>query len=149
MKNLFSILISLTAFFSGFAQNNIYQFHLNLNNIKDDQLEVTLKTPQIASDTIIYNIPKIVPGTYQIYDFGQYVTKFKAFNKEGKPLTVNQLNKNQWEIYNAKNLDKITYWVEDTWDANIDELVFEPGGTNIETGENMVLNNHGFFWLFR
>ena len=29
-------------------------------------------------------MPKIVPGTYHIYDFGQYVFDFEAFDKDGK-----------------------------------------------------------------
>ncbi|PCJ25554.1 MAG: peptidase M61 [Flavobacteriales bacterium] len=73
---------------------------------------------------------------------------FEALDKDGRSLSVNQLDKNRWEIENAKNMTKISYWVEDTWDANVDELVFEPGGTNIEKDENVVLNNHGFFGYF-
>jgi len=89
-----------------------------------------------------------VPGTYHIYDFGKYAMDFEAFDKDGRSLSVNQLDKNRWEIDNAKTLNKISYWVEDTWDANVDALVFEPGGTNIEKDENVVLNNHGFFGYF-
>ena len=73
---------------------------------------------------------------------------FEAFDKDGRALTVNRLDDNRWEIEGAKKLAKVTYWVEDTWDANVDQLVFEPGGTNIEENENVVLNNHGFFGYF-
>src|SRR5690606_8726021 len=66
----------------------------------------------------------------------------------GKVLYVNRLDDNRWEIHDADKLGKISYWVEDTWDAEVEELVFEPGGTNIEEGENIVLNNHGFFGYF-
>ncbi|PCI96435.1 MAG: peptidase M61 [Flavobacteriales bacterium] len=130
------------------AHNDKYQFYLDLNKISSDLIQVKLTTPTISSDKIIYNMPKIVPGTYKIYDFGQYAMDFEAFNKDGKPLSVNKLDKNRWEIENATTLAEISYWVEDTWDANVDELVFEPGGTNIEKGENVVLNNHGFFGYF-
>ena len=130
------------------AQNDTYQFALDLNQVTSDLIEVTLTTPDITADKIIYNMPKIVPGTYTIYDFGQYVMDFEAFDKEGLSLSVTQLDKNRWEIDRANTLAKISYWVEDTWDANVDDLVFEPGGTNIEEGENFVLNNHGFFGYF-
>ena len=130
------------------AQNDKYQFHLNLNKISNDLIQVELKTPTIQSDKIIYNMPKIVPGTYSIYDFGQYVMDFEAFDKDGRALVVNQLDKNRWEIENATTMEKISYWVEDTWDAEVEELVFEPGGTNIQQGENIVFNNHGFFGYF-
>lgn len=130
------------------AQNDKYQFYLDLNKISSDLIQITLTTPTISTDKIIYNIPKIVPGTYSIYDFGQYAMDFEAFDKDGRPLGVNKLDKNRWEIENATTLAKVSYWVEDTWDADVDELVFEPGGTNIEKGENVVLNNHGFFGYF-
>jgi predicted metalloprotease with PDZ domain len=147
MKNILSAFLIILSL-SVFSQNNEYQFHLDLNKISSDLLQITLDVPEIASDKIIYNIPKIVPGTYQIYDFGQYVIEFEAFDKEGKSMSVNQLDKNRWEIDNAKTLGKVSYWVEDTWDADVKSLVFEPGGTNIEKGDNIVLNNHGFFGYF-
>lgn len=146
MKQLFfGILVIFSA--SSFAQEK-YKFYMDLNKINNDLIQVTLEPPAILKEKIIYNIPKIVPGTYQIYDFGQYVMDFQAFDKEGKVLYVNRLDDNRWEIHDADKLGKISYWVEDTWDAEVEELVFEPGGTNIEEGENIVLNNHGFFGYF-
>jgi len=147
MKNILCVLAVIVALNIN-AQNDKYQFYLDLNKISNDLIQITLTTPEIKTDKIIYNIPKIVPGTYHIYDFGQYVMDFEALDKDGRSLSVNQLDKNRWEIENAKNMTKISYWVEDTWDANVDELVFEPGGTNIEKDENVVLNNHGFFGYF-
>lgn len=146
MKQLFfGLLVIFSA--SSFAQEK-YKFYMDLNKINNDLIQVTLEPPAISQEKIIYNIPKIVPGTYQIYDFGQYVMEFQAFDKEGKVLYVNRLDDNRWEIHDADKLGKISYWVEDTWDAEVEELVFEPGGTNIEEGENIVLNNHGFFGYF-
>lgn len=146
MKQLFfGLLVIFSA--SSFAQEK-YKFYMDLNKINNDLIQVTLEPPAISQEKIIYNIPKIVPGTYQIYDFGQYVMDFQAFDKEGKVLYVNRLDDNRWEIHDADKLGKISYWVEDTWDAEVEELVFEPGGTNIEEGENIVLNNHGFFGYF-
>jgi predicted metalloprotease with PDZ domain len=131
------------------AQNdNSYQFHIDLTKVSSDMIQVRLDAPEIKSEKIIYNMPKMVPGTYSIYDFGQYAMDFEAFNKEGQALSVNRLDNNRWEIDNATTLAKISYWVEDTWDAKVTPLVFEPGGTNIEKDENIVLNNHGFFGYF-
>ncbi|MGE0561617.1 MAG: peptidase M61 [Flavobacteriales bacterium] len=130
------------------AQNTAYKFSIDLTKANNDMLQVTLETPEIKSDKIIYNIPKMVPGTYKIYDFGQYSMDFEAYDKKGYAMSVTRLDDNRWEIDNAKNLAKISYWVEDTWDAKVKDLVFEPGGTNIEKDENIVLNNHGFFGYF-
>ena len=138
----------LIAFVFNLNAQNDYQYSIDLNKISSDLLQVELVTPEIKEKTIIYNMPKIVPGTYHIYDFGQYVMDFEAFDKTGLALSVNRLDHNRWEITGANELAKISYWVEDTWDAAVDELVFEPGGTNIEKNENIVLNNHGFFGYF-
>ena len=147
MKFLTSLVLFFVSIASLFGQDK-YSFYMDLNKISNDLIEVTLETPAIKESKIIYNMPKIVPGTYQIYDFGQYVMDFKAFDESGKSLYVNRLDDNRWEIHDADKMKKISYWVEDTWDADLDELVFEPGGTNIEENENIVLNNHGFFGYF-
>lgn len=147
MKIVISIALFFGAISSIFGQDK-YSFYMDLNKISNDLIEVTLETPAVKESKIIYNMPKIVPGTYQIYDFGQYVMDFQAFDVNGKSLYVNRLDDNRWEIHDADKMKKIAYWVEDTWDANVDELVFEPGGTNIEENQNVVLNNHGFFGYF-
>jgi predicted metalloprotease with PDZ domain len=147
MKNILCILLIFIGV-NAQSQNDKYQLYLDLNKISSDLLQISLTTPEIKEDKIIYNIPKIVPGTYRIYDFGQYAMDFEAFDKDGRSLSVTQLDKNRWKIDNAKTLAKISYWVEDTWDANVEQLVFEPGGTNIEQNENIILNNHGFFGYF-
>lgn len=144
LAGLFFVFIAITVV----GQNDKYQFYLDLNKINSDLIQVELDPPTIKSEKTIYNVPKIVPGTYNIYDFGQYVMDFEAFDTTGAMLTVNRLDDNRWEIVGANRLGKVTYWVEDTWDANVDKLVFEPGGTNIEKDKNVVLNNHGFFGYF-
>jgi predicted metalloprotease with PDZ domain len=130
------------------SQSNIYQFHINLNEVENDKLYVHLQTPEINSDKIIYNIPKMIPGAYTIDDYGRYISEFRACNKKGEELNVTRIDLNRWEIDKAKDLVEITYWVDDTWDADVENFIFEPCGTNIEEGENFVLNNHGFFGYF-
>jgi predicted metalloprotease with PDZ domain len=126
-----------------------YRVNIDLTRTKNDQVPVTVFPPDIKENAIVYNLPKIVPGTYAIYDFGKFVADFQALDKRGKPLGVKQLDDNRWQIADAKKLDKITYWVNDTWDTpDKKDIVFEPGGTNIEEGKNYLLNTHGFVGYF-
>jgi len=131
-------------------QQQPYNFTINLRQVKDDKVQVTMQAPPIRQDEIVYNMPKIVPGTYDISDFGKFVTDFTAYDKAGKPLPVEQLDANRWRIKNATALDKITYWVNDTFDATAqkEDAIFEPGGTNIEEGKNFLLNTFGFIGYF-
>lgn len=157
MKKIIAVLtLALSVNITGFAQGapkadvlSPYHFSLDLNIVKDDRLMVTLVPPVLPPGQVSYRIPKIVPGTYEVYDFGRFVHDFKAFDKSGKEIDVMHPDPNTWQMPDGKNVAKITYWVEDTWDTPIKEaFVFEPGGTNIEENANFMINTFGFFGYF-
>lgn len=131
------------------VQNANYQFSLNLTKVHNDMLTVELVTPAMTSDTVVYRLPKIIPGTYKIYDFGRYIHDFKATDKNGQEIAATRLDANSWKIVNAKKLYRITYDVEDSWDSKVKgETIFEPAGSNIQEDTNFVINNHCFFGYF-
>ncbi|MGQ7945193.1 M61 family metallopeptidase [Flavobacterium sp. WC2509] len=127
---------------------------INLTDVKDDQVLVTVKAPKIKTEEITYSLPKTVPGTYSVDDYGKYVADFKAYNKKGDLLTVTKTDDNTWSIKNAKSLVKITYLVNDTFDIEKgsgfgQDDIFSPCGTNIDAGKNFMLNLHGFIGYFK
>jgi len=129
------------------------QVNINLNEIKDDKVLVTVKTPKITTDEVTYYVPKTVPGTYSEDNFGKYIEDVKAFDKKGNALIVKNLDTNSWSIANAKMLDKITYLVNDTYDTETgkgfgSDEIFSPSGSNIDTGKNVMLNTHCFVGYF-
>ena len=156
-KTVLSILF-ITAFSTGvFAQkkaiNEEVKATIDLINVKEDKVLVTVLAPEFGKSEVIYQIPKTVPGTYSTDDYGKYIEGFKAFDKKGKELTVTKSDDNTWKISNAKSLAKITYLVNDTYDIETGrgfgkEEVFSPAGTNILAGKNFMLNNHGFVGYF-
>ena len=127
---------------------------INLNEVKDDKVLVTVMSPKITVDEVTYSIPKIVPGTYSVDNYGKYIEDFKAFDSKGSMLAVTKTDDNTWSIKNAKSVSKVTYLVNDTFDTekgggfgNTD--IFSPAGTNIDAGKNFVLNMHGFVGYFQ
>ena len=130
-----------------------YNYTVDLTAAKNDQLLVELDVPDMAKapKTLKFFIPKIVPGTYAIYNYGKFVEGFKAFDKKGKELKVSHTDPNVWEIKKSSKLAKITYLVNDSWDADTETqkpLPFEPAGSNIEADKNFVINTHCFFGYF-
>jgi predicted metalloprotease with PDZ domain len=118
---------------------------LFLDRVLMDKVPVSVEMKGFTDDTIWYRLPKIVPGTYAIYDFGRFVSDFSALDVQGKPLKTSAIDVNTWEIVGAKKLDKITYKIDDTWDAPREEpIVFFPAGTNHEAGKHFLLNLHGY-----
>lgn len=133
------------AIFSIQAQDK-YQYSVDLTKPDNDELSVTLLTPKVKAASIIFYMPKIVPGTYTNSNFGKFVHDVKAFDKTGKALAVKQTaDSNGWKIEKAVSLYKIEYKVEDSWDASFKHGVYEMAGTNFEANKNFVLNTCGIF----
>jgi predicted metalloprotease with PDZ domain len=146
-KNSILLLYLLTGMcLQAWGAGSSYQFHLDLTHVSDGKLLVELTPPSVNTDETVYHLPKIVPGTYEIYDFGRFISGFKATDDQGEAMTIEHPDVNSWKIANARHLAHISYLVENSWHSKAGApLVFEPAGTNIEEGRNFILNNHGFF----
>ncbi|GAB3819709.1 M61 family metallopeptidase [Pontibacter rugosus] len=126
-----------------------YNVTIDLNSVQNDKVQVTVLAPTINQSEVTYVMPKIVPGTYSVSDFGKLVSDLKAYTKAGLPLAVERLDVNRWKIKNATQLARVTYWVDDTFDTlKREDVLFEPGGTNIEAGKNFLINTFGFIGYF-
>ncbi|TAF33763.1 MAG: peptidase M61 [Cytophagales bacterium] len=151
LKRIFTTTVSCLAFvFAVYAQdpNFVYRFSLNLTEVKNDRLMVSLQVQNFKQNEISYFMAKIVPGTYSVYDFGRFASDFKALDKDGNSLPVKQVNDNEWRISEATKLATITYWVEDTYDTDKGNVVFEPAGTSFESDRLFIMNTHGIFGYF-
>lgn len=134
------------------AVNNPIQTALDLTAVVDDKVPVTINPGRFTSETVTYRLPRVVQGTYSVSDFGKYIDDMKALDYDGNELAVTKVDTNTWTIENASKLDKLTYYVNDTFDIESSggiggENPFSPAGTNIEE-DNYVLNLHGFIGYF-
>lgn len=125
---------------------------LDLTAVDNDRVPVTINPGRFTTETVTYRLPRVVQGTYSVSDFGKYVDDFKALDYDGNELTVSKVDTNTWTISDATKLDKIQYYVNDTFDIETNggiggEQPFSPAGTNIEE-DNYVLNLHGFIGYF-
>jgi predicted metalloprotease with PDZ domain len=121
---------------------------MNLNNVVDDKVQVEVDPQKLKDNSVIYRIPAIVPGTYVISDYGKFVSDFKAYDYKGNEMTVDRISPNSWKVDNATQLDKVTYWVDDTFDTKEAHKIYVMAGTNIEEGKNFFLNLPGFIGYF-
>lgn len=130
-------------------QTEAYQYKIDLSNVQEDQLSVELIVPSSIGDKdLTFQFPKIIPGTYEILDYGRFVNSLKAFDKKGREFPVERIDENTWKI-DGKKITRITYRIQDTWDADLREAVFEPSGTNFEAEKNFVLSANGCFGFFK
>jgi predicted metalloprotease with PDZ domain len=135
-------------------KNKEVQVALDLVNINNDRVAVTITAPKMSSNETTFYMPKIIPGTYSEDDYGRYVDNFKAYDGNGKELSAAKMDDNSWVIKDAKKLAKVTYFINDTYDSEEGSEfgkgdIFSPAGTNILEGQNFVINTHAFIGYFK
>lgn len=122
---------------------------LNLADVNNDRVWVEIDPGMFTEDTVTYRLPRVVQGTYDVSDFGSFTEGFVAYDYTGNTINVIRADENTWLIPRAGTLDKVGYYVNDTFDIERTDTQtpFSPSGTNIEA-ENFVLNLHGFIGYF-
>ena len=140
----------MIALIANTAFSQTYQYEIDLQNVVKDRVKVTLVPPPVGNQSeVTFVMPAVIPGSYSRKNYGRFINKFPAFDSKGNELKVDDKNDVDFIIYEAADLAKIEYWVDDTWDdKNKKMFVFQPGGSNIEAGKNFVLNHHAFFGYF-
>lgn len=152
MKNLLSLLLVSLSFFA-LADGN-YRYNVNLTKVVNDKITVTLIPPDIESNEIDFLFPSMVPGTYEVYDFGRFISNFKVTGKGGETIKVTRVNVNTFRLSPANKIDQLSYEVDDTFDkcdlpGTKEKIIFEPGGSNFEENKNFSMNTHCLFGYFK
>ena len=134
------------------ATQNPIVTSIDITKVTDDKLPVVINPGRFSEDTVTYHLAKVIPGTYSLASYGRFVDDFKALDYDGKEMTFTHPDDNTWVVTNGKQLDKLVYYVNDTYDQEVrggigDEMPFSPAGTNIEPN-NYVLNLFGFIGFF-
>lgn len=119
----------------------------DLNSATEKSLEVCVIPSESLSYPATFAFPRMVPGTYSVYDFGRFAdTLFVYKNGSAQPLPRTSLN--HWTF--TEKPDSFKYTVRPTWtDKDYTNFVFQPAGSNFEPGKNFVFNNHAIFGYFK
>ncbi|MBN2601730.1 MAG: hypothetical protein JXR87_07045 [Candidatus Marinimicrobia bacterium] len=147
-KSLILIILFLINYSPG-QSRPIYHYTIDLNNVHHDRIEVTLNCQDFAGDQLVYHLPKVVPGTYEVSDFGRFIHKFQVFDKDGNKLRCKKDGKNSFVISDATALCTIKYTVSDTWDMPFGLIrIFPMEGTGFDKGSYFVINPFAVFGYF-
>ena len=129
-------------------ENDLIVVDVFLHNVENDKVKVTVNPGRISSDSLKFYLPKTVPGTYAINDYGQFSQDLVALDYDGEAMETTRNDDDTWVISNSSNFDKLTYYVNDTYDIEGEGGVFSPAGTNFEAGDNFMLNLHAMVGYF-
>ena len=128
---------------------------IDLTDISDDRLLVEVDPGALEEGEVLFRLPRVIPGTYKVYDFGQYTEEFQAYGYDGEALPAEQLDASTWRIADGARLDRVAYYVNDTYELErsnpasfFDSTIpFSPSGTDIDP-DIFLLNLHGFVGYF-
>ncbi|MCO6488025.1 MAG: peptidase M61 [Phaeodactylibacter sp.] len=146
---LFSCTAAQKAASSGSAP--AYSYTLNLNELENDQLNISLTLNGWNQPTATFCFPKIVPGIYGDMNFGQYASALEVMDEDGQQLATRKVDDNCWEISKAGKLRKITYLVDDAWEAfdfNLTEGFYRSAASSFSP-ESFVINTNCLFGYFQ
>lgn len=129
----------------------VYHYETSLKDLSNDKLAVHLKISGFSEDTLTYCFPKIIPGIYGAMNFGQYVSSFEVFDKKGKKLKTEQKDMNSWKIYNAATIARVSYLVDDAWEAFDDKMTdgFYRSAASSFSDSSFVITPNSLFGYFR
>jgi predicted metalloprotease with PDZ domain len=147
MIRLFTLLFCIASL-PAIAQSK-YTYTIDLTQVVKDRVKVTLKCPRLKESEALFVMPNVIPGSYDWKEYGRFLSEVKAFDEKGNPLKITNKKNLFYLKKDADQLDRLEYWVDDTWDdTNFNHFVFQPGGSNIEASKNFVLNFHAFVGYF-
>lgn len=152
MKHLLALSLfiacSATLVFGQSKELTAVKARTSLTGLVDGNLALIVWPPDHAQDTLIYVMPRIVPGTYSISNFGNMLSDVKAYTIAGDTLPIEQMDENRWAIANARNLNRLEYLVAPTFTDPRGKHIFEPAGTRFEKDRTFILNSFGIVGFF-
>tara|TARA_B110000093_G_scaffold62331_1_gene67507 strand:+ start:882 stop:2783 length:1902 start_codon:yes stop_codon:yes gene_type:complete len=165
MKNKLSLKYSYKSFLflaffmllscTGRTERPSLEVSIDLVEVIDDRVKVNIVLNNYRPKTTTFFMPEIIPGTYSDFDYGKYISKLKAFDKNENNLVVKRLNDNTWQIPDINKLHKITYWADDILNREDQKETFYGRdqmlgtfGTNFEKGDNFLLNMQAIVGYF-
>ncbi len=120
-----------------------YTIVQDLLSLEDDLIDIRIVPPMIEDSVVEFHIPRVVPGTYDVSNFGHFVKDLVALTVDGDTLKSEQLDINRWQIDGAEALFEIRYKMGDSYDEPDGPDIFEPSGTSNEEAV-FLLNNFGY-----
>ena len=143
-KSLLSALFFLTSFSILQAQEQRYRVDVDLTNVANDRIHISMWTPRVLADTAVVVFPVTVPGTYEEHKWWKLVRNFRAIDSSLRDLPVHRSLDSQFVVEEARKLRFISYEIDDSFDdvTNGTE-VFPAAGTGFESDSIFVLNHGG------
>ena len=130
---------SVLAQFRPIQSDDAYKVLVDITASDAEKVTVEVVPPlqSLSGDSAIYAMARIIPGTYSISNYGQFVRDLTALDQHGDTLESIALDANRWYFPKANKVYKISYSVVETF-AHSEGAVFEPSGTTFRDSVSLL-----------
>jgi predicted metalloprotease with PDZ domain len=97
-----------------FAQSDI-NYTISFPNAAHHEAEISMQIGNLSGKVLRVRMSRSSAGRYATHEFGKNIYNVKAFNREGKPLAIKQVEGDIYEIAAGNNAVKITYTLFANW----------------------------------
>lgn len=123
-KIIFSFCLSVVILTAAKAQQEI-TYEVSFPNVVHHEAQISLFIPNVPAGNLKVRMSRSSPGRYATHEFGKNIYRFKAFDANGKLLSILQPQGDVYEIVNPGKSVKVTYtlfgnWIDGTY-AGFDE----------------------------
>ena len=88
------------------------RYRVAMSDPTSHELEVTMEIPALPERSMIrFGMPAWAPGSYMVRDFARHVYDLQATDLRGKPLPLDRLDKQRWEVASGGAPVRIRYRV--------------------------------------
>lgn len=142
------VFVLILGFSSLGKKSDTISYKIDLENVKNDKIKVIIELPKLNQKDLSFHLPRVVPGTYRVHNYGSCLSSLVCFDSKEDSLQYQKTDKNSWLISNSKDCKRIEYWIDDTWDGKVKENILEAAGTSFEENKFFALNNFGIMGYF-
>lgn len=111
MQKIFSLAALVLSCEIVSAQTNTLQYSISFPNAVHHEAQVELTIPDVPAGTLRIRASRSSPGRYATHEFGKNIYNVQAFDLAGKPIAVNQVEGDVYEIPQPGKQVKVTYTV--------------------------------------
>ena len=130
------------------SSSDYIRYEIDLTKANEDLFYVTLYPGKLSNDNQYFNFVAFAPGVHQVLDYGRFVKAFTAYDEKNRVIETENISTNKWMISDPEKVYKITYDIEDSFDAEVEEhKIYPMSGTGIEDNF-IILNTFGVLGYF-
>jgi predicted metalloprotease with PDZ domain len=107
MRKTLFLVLSVICFTTGYTQRISYV--VSFPNIIHHEASISLVVSGIVQKNAIFRMSRSSPGRYATHEFGKNIYDVKAFDKTGKPVTINRIDGDVYEVPRHDGYVRVDY----------------------------------------